>query len=38
MPLKLVVFLCSAVFEEIYTGVGFAIYPRDQIVGVLLDF
>ena len=38
MPLKLVVFLCSAVFEEIYAGVGIAVYLRDQLVGLFLNF
>lgn len=38
MPLKLRVFLCSTVFKGIQAGVGFAIYLRDQFVGLFLNF
>ena len=38
MSLKLLVFLCSTVFKEIYAGVGLAIYLRDQLVGLFLNF
>ena len=37
MPLKLVVSLGSTVFTEVYAGVGFAVYLRDQSVGMLLN-
>ena len=37
MPLKLVVSLCSTVFTEVYAGVGFAIYLRNQFVGMFLN-
>ena len=37
MPLKLVVSLGSPVFTEVYAGVGYAIYLRDQFVGVFLN-
>ena len=37
MPLKLVVSLCSTVFTEIYAGVSFIVYLRDQLGGMFLD-
>ena len=37
MPLKFIISLGSTVFTEVYAGVGFVIYLRDQLVGMFLN-
>ena len=37
MPLKFVISLAGTVFTEVYGGVGFVVYLRDQIVGMFLN-